>query len=106
MLCARCGPLMCSHGNRSIHGGRSVKELACSVVDFVVFFISCSIMSVIYYKFKAAKDSDYDVFTFDGPGASVFDVKREIIRAKKLGKGTDFDLAIYNAQTDEGESQS
>lgn len=61
-------------------------------------------MSVIYYKFKAAKDSDYDVFTFDGPGASVFDVKREIIRAKKLGKGTDFDLAIYNAQTDEGES--
>ncbi|KAI7875959.1 DWNN-domain-containing protein [Lichtheimia hyalospora FSU 10163] len=58
-------------------------------------------MSVIYYKFKAAKDSDYDVFTFDGPGASVFDVKREIIRAKKLGKGTDFDLAIYNAQTDE-----
>ncbi|SAM05561.1 hypothetical protein [Absidia glauca] len=58
-------------------------------------------MSVIYYKFKAAKDSDYDVFTFDGQGATVFDVKREIIRAKKLGKGTDFDLAIYNAQTDE-----
>ncbi|KAI8374426.1 DWNN domain-containing protein [Radiomyces spectabilis] len=58
-------------------------------------------MSVIYYKFKAAKDSDYDVFTFDGAGATVFDVKREIIRAKKLGKGTDFDLAIYNAQTDE-----
>ncbi|KAI8335801.1 DWNN domain-containing protein [Chlamydoabsidia padenii] len=58
-------------------------------------------MSVIYYKFKAAKDSDYDVFTFDGSGATVFDVKREIIRAKKLGKGTDFDLAIYNAQTDE-----
>ncbi|KAI9498137.1 DWNN domain-containing protein [Zychaea mexicana] len=58
-------------------------------------------MSVIYYKFKAAKDSDYDVYTFDGPGATVFDVKREILRAKKLGKGTDFDLAIYNAQTDE-----
>ncbi|KAG2224327.1 hypothetical protein INT45_012896 [Circinella minor] len=58
-------------------------------------------MSVIYYKFKAHKDSDYDVYTFDGPGATVFDVKREIIRAKKLGKGTDFDLAIYNAQTDE-----
>jgi hypothetical protein len=59
-------------------------------------------MSVIYYKFKAAKDSDYDVFTFDGPGATVFDLKREIITAKKLGKGTDFDLAIYNAQTDDG----
>jgi hypothetical protein len=62
-------------------------------------------MSVIYYKFKAAKDSDYDVFTFDGQGATVFDVKREIIRAKKLGKGTDFDLAIYNAQTDEGKKE-
>ncbi|KAI9313480.1 DWNN domain-containing protein [Dichotomocladium elegans] len=58
-------------------------------------------MSVIYYKFKAAKDSDYDKYIFDGPGAYVFDVKREIIRAKKLGKGTDFDLAVYNAQTDE-----
>ncbi|KAI8982629.1 DWNN domain-containing protein [Pilobolus umbonatus] len=57
-------------------------------------------MSVIYYKFKAAKDSDYDVFTFDGPGATVFDLKREII-TKKFGKGVDFDVAIYNAQTDE-----
>lgn len=84
--------------------GGALKSWRVGIVDFVVFFISCSTMSVIYYKFKAAKDSDYDVFTFDGPGASVFDVKREIIRAKKLGKGTDFDLAIYNAQTDEGES--
>ncbi|KAI8050637.1 DWNN domain-containing protein [Gilbertella persicaria] len=58
-------------------------------------------MSVIYYKLRSAKDSDYDVFTFDGPGATVFDLKREIIRAKKFGKGTDFDLAVYNAQTDE-----
>lgn len=62
-------------------------------------------MSVIYYKFKVAKDSDYDVFTFDGPGATVFDLKAEIIRAKRLGKGTDFDLAIYNAQTDEGKKK-
>lgn len=62
-------------------------------------------MSVIYYKFKVAKDSDYDVFTFDGPGATVFDLKAEIIRAKRLGKGTDFDLAIYNAQTDEGKNK-
>ncbi|CAO3672611.1 unnamed protein product [Rhizopus microsporus] len=58
-------------------------------------------MSVIYYKFKVAKDSNYNVFTFDGPGATVFDLKAEIIRAKRLGKGTNFDLAIYNAQTDE-----
>ncbi|CAO0793778.1 unnamed protein product [Mucor circinelloides] len=58
-------------------------------------------MSVIYYKLRSAKDSDYDVFTFDGPGATVFDLKREIIRAKKFGKGTEFDIAVYNAQTDE-----
>ncbi|KAI9274226.1 DWNN domain-containing protein [Sporodiniella umbellata] len=58
-------------------------------------------MSVIYYKFKSAKDSDYDVYTFDGPGATVADLKGEIIRAKKMDKGTDFDIAIYNAQTDE-----
>ncbi|KAK9766236.1 Protein mpe1 [Basidiobolus ranarum] len=56
-------------------------------------------MSVVYYKFKSAKD--YDVCTFDGTGISVFDLKKEIIQAKKLGKGTDFDLAIYNAQTNE-----
>ncbi|ORY03290.1 DWNN-domain-containing protein [Basidiobolus meristosporus CBS 931.73] len=56
-------------------------------------------MSVVYYKFKSAKD--YDVCTFDGTGISVFDLKREIILAKKLGKGTDFDLAVYNAQTNE-----
>lgn len=59
-------------------------------------------MSVVYYKFKAAKDQDFDVYTFDGSGTSVFDLKREIIRAKKLGKGTDFDLAIYNSQSNEG----
>jgi len=59
-------------------------------------------MSVVYYKFKAAKDQDFDVYTFDGTGTSVFDLKREIIRAKKLGKGTDFDLAIYNSQSNEG----
>lgn len=59
-------------------------------------------MSSIYYKLRSAKESDYDVFTFDGPGATVFDLKREIIRAKKFGKGTEFDIAIYNAQTEEG----
>ncbi|KAG2204358.1 hypothetical protein INT47_009400 [Mucor saturninus] len=58
-------------------------------------------MSSIYYKLRSAKESDYDVFTFDGPGATVFDLKREIIRAKKFGKGTEFDIAIYNAQTEE-----
>lgn len=58
-------------------------------------------MSFVYYKFKAAKD--YDTCTFDGPSISVFDLKKEIMAQKKLGKGTDFDLAIYNAQTNDGE---
>ncbi|KAJ3089034.1 E3 ubiquitin-protein ligase rbbp6 [Quaeritorhiza haematococci] len=56
-------------------------------------------MSVVYYKFKSAKD--YDTATFDGLGISVFDLKREIMTAKKLGKGTDFDLVVANAQTNE-----
>ncbi|KAJ3016752.1 hypothetical protein HKX48_003883 [Thoreauomyces humboldtii] len=56
-------------------------------------------MSVVFYKFKSAKD--YDTCTFDGTNISVFDLKREILVAKKLGKGTDFDLAVYHAQTND-----
>ncbi|KAI8851519.1 DWNN domain-containing protein, partial [Chytridium lagenaria] len=55
--------------------------------------------SVVFYKFRSAKDFDQAVF--DGTGISVFDLKREIIVNKKLGKGTDFDIAVYNAQTNE-----
>lgn len=40
--------------------------------------------------------------TFDGPGISVFEVKREIIHISQLGDGTDFDLAIYNEDTNDG----
>jgi len=56
-------------------------------------------MSVIYYKLKSAKD--YDTVTFDGISLSVFDLKHEIMVSKKLGKGTDFDLSVSNAQTGE-----
>ncbi len=56
-------------------------------------------MSHVYYKFKSAKD--YNTLTFDGLGISVFDLKREIMLQKKL-KGADFDLAIYNAQSNQG----
>lgn len=58
-------------------------------------------MSVIFYKFKIAKDS-FDSAKFDGSGLSVWDLKREIIVAKKLGKGADFDLVLLNPQTNEG----
>lgn len=40
--------------------------------------------------------------TFDGPGISVFELKRDIISISRLGDGTDFDFAIYNADSNEG----
>ncbi|KAI9344212.1 DWNN domain-containing protein, partial [Zopfochytrium polystomum] len=55
--------------------------------------------SVVFYKFRSAKD--FDKAVFDGLSISVFDLKREIMVNKKLGKGTDFDLAIFNAQSNE-----
>ncbi|KAI8906867.1 DWNN domain-containing protein [Gorgonomyces haynaldii] len=58
-------------------------------------------MSVVFYKFKSAKD--FDTCTFNGQGISVFDLKREIMVSKKLGKGTDFDLALFNAQDEKQE---
>lgn len=58
-------------------------------------------MSVVFYKFKSAKE--FDSATFDGTGISVFDLKREIIIKKKLGKGLDFDLHLYNAQNENEE---
>lgn len=54
----------------------------------------------IHYKFKSA--IDYDTITFDGLHISVLDLKKAIVQQKKLGKATDFDLLITNAQTDEG----
>jgi E3 ubiquitin-protein ligase RBBP6 len=54
----------------------------------------------IHYKFKSA--IDYDTITFDGLHISVSDLKKAIVHQKKLGKATDFDLMITNAQTNEG----
>lgn len=54
----------------------------------------------IHYKFKSALD--YDTITFDGLHISVSDLKKAIVFQKKLGKATDFDLRITNAQTNEG----
>ena len=56
--------------------------------------------SFIHYRFKSAKD--YDTYKFEGAGVPVWELKQEIIQAKRLGKGMDFDLAISNAQTNEG----
>ncbi|KAI8452632.1 hypothetical protein BY996DRAFT_6431787 [Phakopsora pachyrhizi] len=53
----------------------------------------------IYYRFKAQKE--FQRIMFDGIGISVWDLKREIIQESKMGKGSDFDFAIYNADTEE-----
>ncbi|KAK4745224.1 hypothetical protein SAY87_011536 [Trapa incisa] len=53
----------------------------------------------VYYKFKSARD--YDSVPMDGPFISVGALKEKIFESKHLGKGTDFDLLVTNAQTDE-----
>ncbi|CAI0413188.1 unnamed protein product [Linum tenue] len=53
----------------------------------------------VYYKFKSAKD--YDSISMDGPFISVGTLKEKIFESKHLGRGTDFDLVVTNAQTNE-----
>ncbi|XP_068650067.1 E3 ubiquitin ligase PQT3-like [Aristolochia californica] len=53
----------------------------------------------VYYKFKSAKD--YDSVPIDGHFISVAILKEKIFESKHLGRGTDFDLMISNAQTNE-----
>lgn len=61
-------------------------------------------MSSIHYKFRALKD--YDTYTFEGAGVPVWELKQEIIAAKKLNRANDFDLIISNAQTNQGNFES
>ncbi|XP_038903839.1 E3 ubiquitin ligase PQT3-like isoform X1 [Benincasa hispida] len=53
----------------------------------------------VYYKFKSARD--YDSIAMDGPFISVGTLKEKIFESKHLGRGTDFDLVVTNAQTNE-----
>lgn len=55
----------------------------------------------VHYKFKSSLE--YDTITFDGLHISLKDLKAAIVQQKKIGKGTDFDLQVTNAQTKEGE---
>ena len=57
--------------------------------------------SSVFFKFKSQKEPTR--VAFDGTGISVFELKRAIIEISQLGSGTDFDLAIYNEDTNEGE---
>ncbi|KAB8346365.1 hypothetical protein FH972_023407 [Carpinus fangiana] len=56
--------------------------------------------SSIFFRFKSQKESQR--VQFDGTSISVWEAKREIIALSKLGDGTDFDLAIYNEDSNEG----
>ena len=56
--------------------------------------------SSVFFKFKSQKEPSR--VTFDGTGISVFELKRQIIQINRLGDGSDFDLAIYNQDTNEG----
>jgi len=56
--------------------------------------------SAISYKVRSQREPQR--LTFDGTGISVWELKREIILQNKMGKGVDFDLAVYDADTDEG----
>jgi protein MPE1 len=57
--------------------------------------------SSVFFKFKSQKEPSR--VEFDGTGISVFELKRDIIIKSGLGDGTDFDLAIYNEDGNEGE---
>lgn len=59
--------------------------------------------SSVFFKFKSQKEPQR--VTFDGTGISVFELKRDIISISRLGDGTDFDLAIYSVDNNDGEHE-
>ena len=56
--------------------------------------------SSVFFRFKSQREPSK--ITFDGTGISVFELKRDIIAANKLGDGTDFELVISPEDTKEG----
>ncbi|ODV88961.1 hypothetical protein CANCADRAFT_32374 [Tortispora caseinolytica NRRL Y-17796] len=55
--------------------------------------------SSVYYRFRSQLEPSR--VTFDGTGITVFEMKREIILANELGDGTQFELKLYNADTNQ-----
>uniref|UniRef100_A0A2L2Y949 Retinoblastoma-binding protein n=1 Tax=Parasteatoda tepidariorum TaxID=114398 RepID=A0A2L2Y949_PARTP len=55
----------------------------------------------VHYRFKS--NIGQDTVIFDGLYISVADLKKSIMQQKRIGKSSDFDLQITNAQTKEGE---
>ncbi|KAK1419048.1 hypothetical protein QVD17_28204 [Tagetes erecta] len=56
-------------------------------------------MAAVYYKFKSAKD--YDSVSLDGHFITLISLKQKIYECKQLHRGTDYDLIVTNAQTNE-----
>jgi len=56
--------------------------------------------SFVFYRFKSQREPSR--ISFDGLSIGVWDLKKEIIHDAKMGKGADFDFAIYNQDTEEG----
>lgn len=67
-----------------------------------IWFNESAVAMSVHYKFKSALE--YDTVTFDGLHISVKDLKNAIIQQKRIGRSTDFDLQVTNAQTKEGKS--
>ncbi|KAF2228027.1 DWNN domain-containing protein [Elsinoe ampelina] len=55
--------------------------------------------SAVFFRFKSQKQAQK--IPFDGASISVFELKRDIINASRLGDGTDFDFAIYHEDSNE-----
>lgn len=53
----------------------------------------------VHFKFRSAVE--YDSINIDGHGISIANLKEKIVDQKNLGRGTDFDLVITNAQSGE-----
>lgn len=67
-------------------------------------FAPTTMSSSVFFRFKSQKEPSR--ITFDGTGISVFELKREIITANRLGEGTDFELVISAEDSNEGKSQA
>lgn len=70
------------------------------ILSVFVFYTRFFGMSFIRYKFKSA--NYYDEVHCEGHGMAVWELKDEIISAKRLGRLYDFDLVLSNDQTREG----
>lgn len=54
----------------------------------------------VFYKFKSSLT--HDTIQFDDLHISLQDFKKAVIQQKQLGKNTNFDLQVTNAETNEG----